>query len=146
MMKVEFAFERGGNLTVSVHPDAKQTIDCLRKALPIKATVYQARWSGREIFIPLKLPVKPPRERQTIRANLGDVIYFCEWPEQYENTGFEAVGLFYGPEIVREWRGDAPVNVWGQIDPGQWDLIKEIGDRVWRKGGESVELRVMDGA
>jgi hypothetical protein len=145
MMKVEFAFERGGRLSVSVHPDARQTIECLRKALPIQATVYQARWSGREIFIPLKLPVKPPRERQTIRANLGDVIYFCEWPEQYEYTGFEAVGLFYGAEIVREWRGDAPVNVWGQIDPGQWDLIKEIGERVWRKGGEGVELRVAEG-
>lgn len=141
-MKLEFVFERGGTLTGTVHPEAKKTIECIRSVLPVKATVLQARWSGREIFIPIKLPVKPPRERQTIRANLGDVIYFCEWGDQYDYTGFEAIGMFYGPEIVREWRGDAPVNVFAQIDPTHFDLIKQIGERVWRQGAEGVEIRV----
>jgi len=141
-MKLEFVFERGGTVAASVHPEARKTIECIRAELPIKATVLQARWSGREIFIPIKLPSKPPRERQTIRANLGDVIYFCEWSEQYDYTGFEAIGMFYGPEIVREWRGDAPVNVFAQIDPADFELIKQIGERVWRQGGEGVEIRL----
>jgi len=144
-MQIEFVFERGGTLTATVDPGAKKTFECIKAALPIKATVLQARWSGREIFIPLRLPIKPPRERQTIRANLGDVIYFCEWGEQYDYTGFEAVGMFYGPEIVREWRGDAPVNVFAQIDPAHFDLIKRIGERVWRQGGEGVEIRIAAG-
>lgn len=139
-MKLEFIFERGGTIQASVDPQAKETIRCIQAVLPIKATVLQARWSGREIFIPLRLPTKPPRERQSIRANIGDVIYFCEWGEQYDYTGFEAVGLFYGAEIVREWRGDAPVNVFARMDPNQFDLIKEIGERVWRKGAEGVEI------
>lgn len=142
-MQIEFKFEKGGTLLAKLAPEAAKTIECVTKFLPIGATVYQARWSGREIFVPIKLPVKPPRECQSIRANLGDVIYFCEWGDSYNYTGFEAIGLFYGPEIVREWRGDAPVNVFAQIDPSQWDLIKEIGERVWRKGGEGIAIRLL---
>jgi len=103
--------------------------------------VYQARWSGREVFVPVELLEKPPRERQSIRAGMGGVIYFREWPDAYDHTGFEAVGLFYGPEIVREWRGDAPVNVFARIDLADWDLLIAIGERVWREGGEAVTLR-----
>ena len=141
-MKLEFVFERGGTIKASVDPQAKETIRCVQAVLPIKATVFQARWSGREIFIPLKLPIKPSRERQSIRASIGDVIYFCEWGEQYDYTGFESIGMFYGPEIVREWRGDAPVNVFARMDPDNYDLIKEIGERVWRKGSEGVAIRI----
>ena len=142
-MQIEFKFEKGGTLRAMLHPEAAQTIHCVTKSLPINATVYQARWSGREIFVPIKLTDKPSRECQSIRASLGDIIYFCEWGDSYNYTGFEAIGLFYGPEIVREWRGDAPVNVFGRIDPSQWDLIKEIGDRVWRGGGEAIAIRVL---
>lgn len=142
-MYLEFKFERGGTLTAKLVGEAKQTIECISSAAPINAKVFQARWSGKEIFVPVSLPKKPPRERQSIRASIGDVIYFYEWPDAYEHTGFEAIGMFYGPEIVREWRGDAPVNVFAHIDSSQWDLMKEIGERVWRKGGEGISIRLV---
>ncbi len=143
-MRLEFAFQRGGTLTVTTVAEAPKTSQAIRADLPIEAKVYQARWSGREIFVPVNLRQKPPRERQSIRANIGDVIYFCEWGDAYDHTGFEAIGLFYGPEIVREWRGDAPVNVFGHVDPAQYDLLKTIGERVWREGGEGITIRVIE--
>jgi hypothetical protein len=142
-MRLEFVFERGGSLIVSTADESSKTCQAIRQDLPIEAKVFQARWSGKEIFVPIALKQKPPRERQSIRASLGDVIYFCEWEGSYEHTGFEAIGLFYGPEIVREWRGDAPVNVFGRVDPSQFELLKEIGDRVWRQGGEGISIRVL---
>ncbi|MGE3067382.1 MAG: DUF3830 family protein [Hyphomicrobiaceae bacterium] len=142
-MKLKFEFERGGALSVGLlTAKVPRTAKAITDALPISATVYQARWSGKEIFVPIDLPKKPPRENQTIRAALGDVIYFQEWEGAYQRTGFEAIGLFYGNEIVREWRGDAPVNVIGRIDPAQLELVQEIGDRVWRKGGEGISIRI----
>lgn len=140
-MKLEFVFGRGGVLRVEVDSEAKETVTCISEALPLESSVYQARWSGREFFLPVKLRKKPPREKQSIRASLGDIIYFREWEDAYDYTGFEAIGLFYGPEIVREWRGDAPVNVFGRIVPADLVLVKEIGERVWRQGGESVTVR-----
>jgi hypothetical protein len=142
-MRLEFVFQRGGSLIVSTLAEAPKTLDAVRQDLPIEAEVLQARWSGKEIFVPIALKHKPPRERQSIRASLGDVIYFREWEGSYEHTGFEAIGLFYGPEIVREWRGDAPVNVFGRVDPSQFELLQAIGARVWRQGGEGISIRVL---
>lgn len=144
MTYLEFEFERGGTVRAKVAAEAAKTLESVRKGMPVRAQVYQARWSGREIFVPIRLPLKPPRERQSIRAGIGDVIYFCEWADAYDYTGFEAIGLFYGNEIVREWRGDAPVNVFAHIDSFQWDLIREIGERVWRRGGEAIAIRLVD--
>lgn len=141
-MRIAFQFARGGVLHAATVAEATTTTACLQAVLPMERTVWQARWAGREIFVPVDLPEKPPRERQSIRAETGDVIYFREWPDAYDHTGFEAIGLFYGPEIVREWRGDAPVNVFARIDPAEWDLLAEIGERVWRQGGEAVTLRI----
>ena len=144
-MRLMFEFERGGLVAAGVLlAEVPSTAKAIEAAAPISSTVYQARWSGKEIFVPVNLATKPPRENQTIRAALGDVIYFQEWEGSYQRTGFEAIGLFYGNEIVREWRGDAPVNVIGRIDPTQHALIQEIGERVWRKGGEKILIRIQD--
>lgn len=143
IMRLEFVFERGGSLFVSTMDGAAGTSQAIGQQLPINAKIFQARWSGKEIFVPIALKQKPPRERQSIRASLGDVIYFREWEGSYEHTGFEAIGLFYGPEIVREWRGDAPVNVFGRVDPSQYELLEAIGERVWRQGGEGISIRML---
>jgi hypothetical protein len=142
-MRLEFTFQRGGSLIVDTVAPATRTCQAIQQDLPIDAKVFQARWSGKEIFVPIALKQKPPREAQSIRASLGDVIYFREWEGSYEHTGFEAIGLFYGPEIVREWRGDAPVNVFGRVDPSQFELLQTIGERVWREGGEGISIRIL---
>lgn len=144
-MKLAFDFANGERLIAETLNDrVRHTCTAVGGVLPLEAMVYQARWSGREIFVPVDLPEKPPRENQTIRAAKGDVIYFCEWAESYDHTGFEAIGLFYGNEIVREWRGDCPVNVFARIDPEQFPLLDEIGERVWRRGGEAIKIRRME--
>lgn len=143
-MKFELVFKRGGSLSMTTLAEAPKTALAVKSEAPIEATVYQARWSGREVAVPVKFKNKPARENQSIRANIGDVIYFQEWGDSYDNSGFENIGIFYGPEIVREWRGDAPVNVFGRIDPAQYDLLREIGDRVWRQGGEAISIRLVE--
>jgi hypothetical protein len=144
MTYLEFQFERGGTLRAKLNESAERTIACIRRDLPRDKTVYQARWSGREIFVPVQLREKPPRECQSIRAGIGDVIYFTEWADGYDQTGFEAIGMFYGNEIVREWRGESAVNVFAHIDESQWDVMREIGERVWRRGGEAIAIRLVD--
>lgn len=144
-MKLAFDFAGGGRL-ISEFLDGRvpATMQAIAAALPIKTSVYQARWSGREIFLPVNLREKPPRENQSIRAAMGDVIYFCEWKDAYDYTGFEAIGLFYGNEIVREWRGDCPVNVIARIDPDQFELLEALGERIWRKGGEAITVTAVE--
>ncbi len=144
-MRFEMKFQRGGTLLVTTLAEAPKTAAALKAEGSIDTAVLQARWSGREFALPVAFKDKPPRENQSIRANIGDVIYFQEWNDGYDRTGFENIGVFYGPEIVREWRGDAPVNVFGRVDPAQYDLLRQIGDRVWRQGTEPVSIRVVEG-
>lgn len=144
-MKLAFELAAGERLVAELLSDrVRRTRDAVAAALPLEAMVYQARWSGREIFVPVDLPTKPPRENQTIRAAKGDIIYFCEWADAYDYTGFEAIGLFYGNEIVREWRGDCPVNVFARVDPSQFVLLDIIGERIWRQGGEALTIRTIE--
>lgn len=144
-MKIAFQFAGSERLIAEVlDKRVPKTQQAISQALPMQRSVYQARWSGREFFVPVDLPNKPPRENQTIRAAIGDVIYFYEWPDAYEYTGFEAIGLFYGNEIVREWRGDCPVNVFARIDPSQFALLETLGERIWRKGGEDIAISIVD--
>ena len=78
-MKLRFEFERGGVLNARMLQDrAPETTRAVSAAGPISATVYQARWSGKEIFVPIDIPTKPPRENQTIWAGIGDVSYVRE--------------------------------------------------------------------
>lgn len=143
-MRFELTFQRGGYLRMTTLAEAPRTARALVSEGAIETTALQARWSGREFAMPVAFKEKPARENQSIRANIGDVIYFQEWGDAYDRTGFENIGVFYGPEIVREWRGDAPVNVFGRIDPSQYDLLRQIGDRVWRQGGEAVAIRLIE--
>ena len=84
------------------------------------------------------------KSKKGILGKPGDPIRLITLGYSYDQSGFENIGIFYGAEIVREWRGDAPVNVFGRVDPTQYDLLREIGDRVWRQGGEPISIRLLE--
>lgn len=145
MPKLEFKMAKGGVLVASIHiAKVPKTWELLKAFLPQTLKAYNARWSGRETHTPIKLPTKPPRENQSARASIGDVIYGWEWPETRDYTGFEAIAWFYGPESIQDWRGPIPVNIIGHIGEAQWPLLEEIGVRVWKEGGEDCSIRVIE--
>lgn len=145
MASLQFEMERGGVLVAEIFVDkVPKTWDMIKRVLPITLTTLNARWSGREIHNQIDLPDKPPRENQILNASIGDIIYAREWPEVREYTGFEAIGLFYGAETINDWRGAFPANWIGRLDPSQWELIQQIGNRVYRHGGEECVITASD--
>jgi hypothetical protein len=52
--------------------------------------------------------------------------------------------MFYGAETVRDWRGTFAVNHIGRLDPSQWELVQEIGNRIYRHGAEDCTIRVLE--
>jgi hypothetical protein len=137
-----FTFERGGRLTARLLLDrAPQTVSILRGLLPLEATVFHSRWSGREINFPVKSEEGIPRENQTTQTNTGDVIYWKEWGMDASEPA-EAIAIYYGAEITRDHRGFLPVNVFACIPESQWSTIEEVGLRIWQHGIESVEVTI----
>lgn len=138
--KIVFKFERGGELVAQLRPElAPKTVDSFLKILPLEATVYHSRWSGREVNFPVRSENKIPRENQTTQTNTGDVIYWKEWKPEGEQVA-EAIAIYYGAEVTRDHRGYQPVNVFARIPPAQWKKIEEIGERIWQQGIEKMTV------
>ncbi len=143
--QVVFDFEKGGLLVAEVLPDiAPKTVEAFLKMLPLQATVYHSRWSGREVNFPVKSKVRIPRENQTTQTNTGDVIYWKEW-EMDDRKAAEAIAIYYGAEVTRDHRGYLPVNVFARVQPDQWKGIEEVGLRIWQHGIEKIKVTLQQG-
>jgi hypothetical protein len=138
--RIVFAFARGGRLTGTPLPELNpKTVEAFLEMLPLEATVYHSRWSGREINFPVKSEGSIARENQTTQTNTGEVIYWREW-EKEGSAAAEAIAIYYGAEITRDHRGYLPVNVFARIPEPQWKAIEEIGLRIWQQGVEKVTV------
>jgi hypothetical protein len=136
-----YEFARGGRVRAALLEDrAPRSCAAILAVLPHEAETLHARWAGREVFLPLPLPAKPPMEHSVNRVSAGDIIYAREWEGVYDNTGFETMGLFYAAEIVRDWRGEARVNWVARLLPEDLPQLETIGLRIWRTGGERVRV------
>lgn len=142
--RIVFRFERGGELVAELLSEsAPQTAAVVLSMLPLEATLYHSRWCGREIYLPVKSRTVIPRENQTVQTNTGDVIYWKEW-EKEGSQAAEALSIYYGAEVVRDHRGYLPVNVFARIPSTQWEIIEEIGLRVWQRGVERVSVSILE--
>ena len=137
--QIRFQFERGGEFTATLRRDlAPETVKAVVSMLPITATVYHSRWSGREINFPVESRTAVPRERQTCTVNTGDVIYWKEW--EMGDAAQEAVAIYYGAEVTRDHRGYLPVNVLAQVPQQEWPEIERAGLRIWKESAEKVTV------
>jgi len=140
--KIVFRFERGGELIAELMPDvAPKSVEGFLEILPLKVTVYHSRWCGREFNFPIKTKRNIPREKQTATCNTGDVVYWTEW-ELDPAEAAEAIGIYYGAEVLRDHRGYLPVNPFARISQDQWKTIEEIGVRIWQQGTEKLTIDV----
>ena len=138
--KIVFRFERGGELIAELMPDvAPKSVEGFLEILPLEVTVYHSRWCGREFNFPLKTKLNIPREKQTATCNTGDVVYWTEW-ELDPSEAAEAIGVYYGAEVLRDHRGYLPVNPFARISQDQWKTIEEIGVRIWQQGIEKLTI------
>jgi hypothetical protein len=142
--RIVFRFERGSELIAELMPDvAPKTVEALLEILPLEATVYHSRWSGREINFPVKSKRNIPLEKHTTTVNIGDVIYWREW-ERDPADAAEAIAIYYGAEVTRDHRGYQCVNPFARIPPSEWKTIEEIGLRIWQQGIEKVTVTVRE--
>jgi len=138
--RIVFTFSRGGRLTAAPLPELNpKTGEAVLALLPLEATVYHSRWSGREINFPVASRGSIGRENQTTQTGTGDVIYWREW-EKGGSAAAEAIAIYYGAEVTRDHRGLLPVNVFARIPESQWKAIEEIGLRIWQQGVEKVRM------
>ena len=146
--RIMLTFSRGGRLTADLlEKKAPRTCDLITRQLPLTGTSFHARWTGRECFVPVKLRKKPDRENAQFLISRGELMYWREFEQTYgphEMVGAEVIAFFYGPEYLRgEWRGYERGNVFAQIPQSEWELMEELGTRIWKEGSEEIKVNLI---
>ncbi|WP_017728847.1 DUF3830 family protein [Halalkalibacterium ligniniphilum] len=146
MRRILISFKNGEVFPATLNEEkAPQTCKNVWETLPFYSIVKHSRWSGREVNFELQTKILPAKENQTIFTSAGEVVYWRDWTNEYEEAPFEVLAIYYGAEHTRSWKGNEPVNVFAQIDASHLERLKEVGERIWLKGTEQVYIQKLEG-
>ncbi|RSK54592.1 DUF3830 family protein [Bacillus canaveralius] len=141
MKRILITFENGESFPATLHEDkAPETCQKVWEALPFSGVARHSRWSGREVNFTFTSNGHPKRENQTISTGAGEVIYWRDWPMEKDPDVQEVLAIYYGAEHTRSHKGDEPVNVFAQIDYTHLELLRTVGERIWLKGTEKIQI------
>lgn len=139
MKELLVRYEKGGELRAYLLDKAAPLMcEAVSKHLPMETVSFHTRWSGRQVAAVPTWKYRPPMENQTLYMGLGDIGYFREWEGLYDRRGIEVFVIGYGPEYTDDERGEAKGNLFARVYPDFWEILQEIGLRIWRHGKEKV--------
>jgi hypothetical protein len=122
------------NFTARWEPEAPQTIEAIRRLLPLRSKLIHCRWSGEGCWIPFgdqKLPVG--YENHTSHPAPGEIIVY---------TGDISEGeilIAYGGVTFSSKLGQLAGNHFATITGGR-DQLKEMGRRVLWDGAQDITI------
>lgn len=138
-MRIKITFESGIIIFANLNKDSK-TAHEVYKVLPFYSTAVHSRWSGREINFQMPTYQELPKENQTIYTSLGEVCYWSNWKRGVNEGQKHVLAIYYGAEMTRSLSGEEPINVIGQVEESDVELLKELGETIWLKGAQKMYI------
>jgi hypothetical protein len=140
MSYIKIEFEKGGVFKAKLQEcEAPKTCSTILKKLPFTYRFHQSIVSGHAIVtLPNDLTVEEENQR-TVGIPPGSLCFLVKDPPR--NVPDE-IYISYGPYFVSRCSTidfQQPVNVFGQIQSGQDELMK-IGKRILMEGAERVSF------
>jgi hypothetical protein len=113
---------------------APKTVAVLRRLLPLRSKIVQARWSGEAAWIPMgDLDLELPTENATAYPGAGELLLY---PGGYSETEI----LFpYGRTRFASTLGTLAGNHFATVVEGR-DRLGELGRRVLWEGAQDVSV------
>ena len=130
MSKIVLEFQKGGSFNVILNEkDAPITTKHFLEKLPYKGNALQARFAGEELFFKMPLTIQ---YENNVKPVVGDISFNAE-------PKWQAVCIYYGSNI----RVSEPFfNLFGKLE-GDFNELKEIGERIWKEGKEEITIRMI---
>ena len=110
---------------------ARQTSIAFEKAMPFTKTFYHARVSGFEIWIDDAPKLDIPQENSSVFAEQGEIVIGPMNPVRNKIVG--CIGIFYEEGKLVDCG-----NIFGKVFDEDLPLLKSLGDKIWRKGGQEL--------
>ena len=122
------------NFTARWEPAAPQTIEAIRRLLPLRSKLIHCRWSGEGCWIPFgdqKLPVG--YENHTSHPAPGEIIVYSGDISEGE------ILIAYGGVMFSSKLGQLAGNHFATISHGR-EQLKEMGRRVLWEGAQDIVI------
>lgn len=111
--------------------DAPVTSAAFLKVLPFSAVFYHARVSGEEIWISDAPVLDILQENCSVFAEEGEIVIGVKKPTRNKVVG--CIGIFYGKGQLLDCG-----NIFGKVRAEDLPILKELGDKIWRQGGQEL--------
>ncbi len=113
---------------------APKSCAAIRKLLPLRDKLVQARWSGEAAWIYIDhLDLEIEFENHTVYPSKGEMLVYPG------SISVKEILIPYGPTAFASKAGFLPGNHFATIVAGQ-DQLEEMGRRVFLEGAQDVEL------
>lgn len=114
--------------------DAPVTCNALTKLLPIEITLLHARTSGEEIWTPDGPALTIALENATSNIEAGEIGIA---PVHPRNKISKCLVISYGQAKLFDC-----ANIFGRVTKEDEGALKELGNKIWTEGKQTVRLQV----
>jgi hypothetical protein len=114
--------------------EAPLTCDAFTKILPLEITLLHARTSGEEIWTPDGPELKIAIENATVNIESGEIGI---GPMHPRNKIAKCLVISYGQAKLFDY-----ANIFGQVVTADVDKLKDLGNKIWTEGKQSVYLTI----
>jgi hypothetical protein len=116
---------------------APATCDAFAKLLPFTRPFLHARVSGQEIWTDSAPPLDVIQENASVFTEPGEVVLGPSKPARAKTAN--CMGIYYG-----EGRGLDCCNIFAKVWDEDMDLLKTLGDSIWKQGAEDIRFEPLD--
>jgi hypothetical protein len=117
--------------------DAPVTCAAFAQLLPFTRTFYHARVSGQEVWIDNAPVLDIIQENASVFTEPGEVVYGPLNPKRAKTSN--CMGIYYG-----EGKGLDCCNIFAKVFDDDIDLLKSLGDSIWKNGTQEVSFEMLD--
>ncbi len=114
-----------------------ETVKAFEANLPFKRILFHAKFSGFEIWTDDSPKLDIPQENVSIYAEPGEIAIGPLFPDRNKISG--CIGIFYGEGRLLDGG-----NIFGKVIEEDFELLKELGDSIWKKGGHLIRFETLD--
>ena len=123
----------GKKIRFMYYDEAETTSRAFEKHLPFSREFLHARVSGFEIWIDTAPLLEIGQENASIFAEAGEVVIAPVKPQRNKIWG--CMGIFYGEGKLLD-----AGNIFAKVHESDFDMLKQLGDQIWRKGGQVLHF------
>jgi hypothetical protein len=116
---------------------APVTCKAFLKALPFTRSFCHARVSGAEIWIDNAPEFDIIQENASVFTEPGEIVLGPLKPLRAKTS--KCLGIYYG-----EGKGLDCCNIFGKVFQEDIQLLKELGDKIWRHGMQDITFEKLD--